>query len=103
MKFVMFIIVPAIALLSSCSTTTMEPADSPTATLHYSLASQTFVRVFVENSYGVVVLQAVNQAQPAGTYLVNVRLTGVPEGLYFAIVSVDGSEIQKLSMFVVKR
>jgi hypothetical protein len=100
MQCVRFALFLAVFLLASCNTTSVEPADSPTSTLRYSLDTQTFVRLYVENSYGAMVLKVIDQSQLPGNYSVQFRLTHVPEVLYFANLTLDGEETARQTMLV---
>jgi hypothetical protein len=86
-----------------CETTTLEPANQTwTTVFSFSVEQETFVRVVLENSYGVEVEILLNKLCQRGEYGVSTRFYGRPEGLYSVVIYFNGIEAKRYAVLVMR-
>ena len=83
MRFLYFLLIIPI-LFIGCKSTILN-ADSPrqSININYSLASDAYVKLTLENSYNTIVAILVDAQQAAGVHQVSFDSYKFPEGVYF--------------------
>jgi hypothetical protein len=86
--------------LSSCETTPVTPIESGIISIQYVVNKTSHVNLYIENSYGTKVMTIVDKQQDYGTYSVQFTLAGLPEGIYFYFLSIDGTRTIQKKMII---
>ncbi len=87
----LYIIWISLILLAGCDSSTLDTYDSePPPSILYSLATDSYVKIILENSYNTVVSILVDNQQAAGMYQVNIDTNGLQEGIYFYTLTAKG-------------
>jgi len=62
----------------------------PPPTISYSLPIDSYVKLTLENSYNTIVSILIDGQQAAGAYQIVVDTNGLPEGIYFYMLTAKG-------------
>ncbi len=73
---------------------------NPTTRIHFSIGSSAFVSLKIHDILGREVGILTNQELRAGTYNVEFDAIGLASGVYFAVLSSEGSTIRRKMMFM---
>jgi len=85
------IILLSCILLTHCeSSITNADIDGPTTIIHFSLPTDSEVKLTIENSYNTIISTPVDMTLSAGVYEVEVDTDGWADGVYFYTVVVKG-------------
>jgi hypothetical protein len=87
----LFVIV-SLLFLTACKTTPVNIIDGGKITIQYSVEKTSLVRLYIENAYGTKVMTLVEKQQNYGNYSVQFSLTGLPEGVYYYVLSIGGNQ-----------
>jgi hypothetical protein len=86
--------------LSACNTNPVNPIESGLITLQYSVEKTSHVNLYIENAYGTKVKTLVDKQQDSGNYTVQFSLVGLPEGVYYYVLSVGENQMYRKRIVV---
>lgn len=87
-KIALFLILIILSL--ACCSNTLEPLNNlgPAA---YTLEEASHVKIVIKNSYDTIVAIPVDEVQPPGTHVFNIRSNkDLVEGIYFITIYING-------------
>jgi len=90
MKY-LYLFLISFALFTGCESTILDTYDSdPPPSIAYSLPTDCYVKLTLENSYDTIVATFVDAPQAAGPYRFSIESNKFPEGIYFFNLTAKG-------------
>ncbi len=75
---------------------------NPATTIRYALQKSAKVRIIVYNALGETVRELVNKEQSSGIYQIAFNASGLPSGIYFYTLNINGSNHQIRKMMLIE-
>jgi len=88
MKKIKILFIFNLIIIFGCNSSILE---DPSVTISYKLTEESYVNIFVENSYDTIIATLVDSTQPAGTHQVSFDVTNLAEGIYFYTIEIIGN------------
>ena len=87
----LYLIFISLILFAGCESSILDSYNSEQPlSIAYSLQTDSYVKLTLENSYNTVVVILVDAQQSAGGYQINVDTNGFQEGIYFYTLTARG-------------
>lgn len=89
MKISVFVLI-LIIFFVGCESSVLEPYNSTSPNINYSLPTDSYVKLTFENSYNTIVYVLVDGEKAAGFHQINVPVDELKEGIYFYTLTASG-------------